>query len=75
MTHLMRAAYTTKQGDMLDLIAWLHYGYHEGAVEAILAVNYRLSDMPHVLPIGMVILLLELPTLADLAPKPVRLWD
>ena len=73
----MAQTYTTQQGDMLDLIAWRHYGYHEGTVEAILAhwSNYRLAELPHVLPAGVVIVLPDLPSLADRAPQPVRLWD
>lgn len=73
----MTQTYTTLQGDMLDLIAYRHYGYHEGTVEAILAhwANYRLADHPHVLPAGIVITLPELPSLGERMPQPVRLWD
>lgn len=63
----------TTDGDMLDLIAFRHYGYSSGAVEAILDANYGLADKPPVLPAGIVI------TLPDIAPAPVkapvRLWD
>lgn len=71
----MPATYTTKQGDMLDAIAWRHYGYHEGTVEAILAANYGLAGEPPVLPLGLVIVLPDLPAAADVKPQPIRLWD
>ena len=71
----MAETYTTRQGDMLDLIAWRHYGYHEGTVEALLEANYGLAAQPHVLPSGLTIVLPELPTAAERRPQPVRLWD
>lgn len=69
----MAKTIVTREGDMLDLIAYRHYGYSSGAVEAILDANYGLADKPPSLPAGIVI------TLPDIAPAPVktpvRLWD
>lgn len=67
--------YTTKQNDMLDLIAYRHYGFHAGTVEAILEANRDLSAMPCVLPAGLTIMLPDLPTAAERNPAPMRLWD
>lgn len=71
----MAAVYITRQGEMLDEIAWRHYGYHAGTVEAILDANYGLADLPHVLPIGTRIVLPDLPPASSRLPQPVRLWD
>lgn len=69
----MATPYKTEQGDMLDLIAYRHYGYSSGAVEQILIANYGLCEHPPVLPAGLMI------TLPDLAPAtakaPIRLWE
>lgn len=48
---------TTTDGDMIDLIAWDHYGFHEGAVEAILEANPGLAQQQPVLAGGLVIVL------------------
>ncbi|MEQ1713673.1 MAG: tail protein X [Hyphomicrobium sp.] len=71
----MPTPYVTQPGDMLDLIAWRHYGYHTGTVEAILEANRDLSQHPPVLPAGIMIALPDLPTAAERRPKTVRLWD
>lgn len=69
----MAKTIVTVAGDMLDLIAFRHYGYSSGAVEAMLEANYGLADKPPVLPAGIVVVL------PDIAPaparQPVRLWD
>ncbi len=67
--------HVTKQNEMLDMIAWQHYGYHGGTVEAILEANRDLSAMPCVLPAGLSILLPELPAAVERRPNVVRLWD
>jgi phage tail protein X len=56
--------YQTKDGDMIDLIAWQHYGKSSGFVEKMLEVNrgdraHALSSKPLVLPRGLNILLPE----------------
>lgn len=73
MIAMAAKTYVTRDGDMLDLIAFVHYGYSSGAVEAILDANYGLADQPPVLAAGISIIL------PDIAPAPVsapvRLWD
>lgn len=65
--------YETEAGEMLDLIAYRHYGYSPGAVEAILEANPGLCEYPPVLPAGV---RFTLPDIAPAAPKSaVRLWD
>ncbi len=68
------ATYTTTGGEMIDQIAWRHYGHQLGATEAVLAANPGLSAQPYILPPGISI---ELPILA--APSgttiPVKLYD
>lgn len=68
-------AYTTKQNDMIDLIAWRHYGHQRGTAEAILEANVGLADLSVVLPAGIVIHLPELPDDSAVLPQPLRLWD
>lgn len=67
--------YLTKQGEMVDWIAWRVYGYSTGSTEAIYERNRHiaLSDQPTVLPAGLTIILPNLPR--PLAAKAVRLWD
>ncbi len=67
--------YVTKQNDMLDLIAWRHYGFQAGTVEAILEANRELSALPCVLPAGLTILLPEIAPVTQQRPAAVRLWD
>ena len=55
---------TSRSGDALDLIVWRHYGYVEGAIEAVYRVNPGLCDRPLILPAGVEILLPDDP------PKP-----
>ncbi|MGD0642477.1 MAG: tail protein X [Roseiarcus sp.] len=71
----MSSTYITQQGDMVDAIAWLNYGFVAGAAEAILAANPGLSSQPPVLPENLTI---ALPALAAVTPpaKPmINLWD
>ncbi|MGO4871468.1 MAG: tail protein X [Roseiarcus sp.] len=71
----MSSTYITAQGDMVDAIAWLNYGYVEGAAEAILAANPGLASQPPALPENITILL---PDVAAIAPPPkqtINLWD
>jgi len=70
----MAVAYVTGQNDMLDLIVWRHYGFQQGAVEAVLEANPRLSAHPAVLPEGVTITLPEIARPRGAPPK-IRLWD
>ncbi len=65
--------YRTHENDMLDWIAWKHYGKQSGAVEAILEANPGLADKGDQLPAGLIIILpeIQLPK----TDKIVRLWD
>jgi len=71
----MSSKYVTQQGDMVDAIAWLNYGYVAGAAEAILAANPALAEQPPVLPENLTI---TLPVVATITPPPkqtINLWD
>ncbi|VAW12416.1 hypothetical protein MNBD_ALPHA09-1888 [hydrothermal vent metagenome] len=69
----MNETITTKDGDMIDLLAWEHYGFHEGTVEAILEANPGLAGQPPVLAGGLEIVLplIERPS----AESTVKLYD
>ena len=69
----MALRYISKQRDMIDLICWKHYGYTQGAVEAVLEANRELAGQPPVLPAGLAIILPDLGP--PPAPQPIRLWD
>jgi len=74
----MAHTYTTKQGDMIDLICFRHYGgQRPGMVEAVLEANrttVRLAHRDEVLPIGLTLTLPDLPTTAtEIAIQ--NLWD
>ncbi len=66
--------YRTKQGEMVDEIAWKQYGHQDGTAEAVIDANPGLAALGPILPLGTVIVL---PTIE--APSPenslVRLWD
>lgn len=51
------AAYITNDGDMVDQIAYAHYGTHQLTAEAIYAANQDLSRQEIVLPAGVRIIL------------------
>jgi len=70
----MAVEYTTAQGEMLDLIVWRYYGFQQGAVEAVLEANPRLSARPALLPDGVTITLPEIARPRGTPPK-IRLWD
>ena len=65
----------TRQGDMVDLIAWLHYGASGGNTEALLDRVPDLCNQPVVLPAGYRIALPELDPPGPEPAQPVRLWD
>jgi phage tail protein X len=66
--------YTTKQGEMIDVICRRAYGDESGYVEAVLNANRGLADLGPILPIQTVIVL---PELTRAAPERtiVSLWD
>lgn len=65
--------YTTTTGDMLDAIAWRHYGSSSGYVESILENNPGLARLPPHLPGRVVIALPDPPPPSR--PALVSLWD
>lgn len=68
------AVYTTIDGDVVDLIAFVYYGQHDRHTEAILEANPGLAEMGEVLSAGVRI---RLPRVAaQETPKPFRqLWN
>ncbi len=71
----MSQTYRTRQGDVVDEIAWKYYGTRDGrAVERLLEANPGLADYPERLPAGVIIAMPDLPTPAIGATK-VKLWD
>ena len=70
----MASIYTTRDGDVLDLICHRHYGRQSGAVEAVLEANPRLADKGQVYPHGLRITMPDLPRPSD-GPKMITLWD
>lgn len=69
------AIYVTVDGDMVDLIAHVHYGSHLGNTERVYDANPGLSARGPVLPAGVVVKLPELPVKAATAKPFRRLWD
>lgn len=69
----MAVKYRTREGDMLDHIAWKHYKKQSGAVEEILEANPGLAEYGEQLPAGLVITLpdINLPETDNV----IRLWD
>jgi phage tail protein X len=65
--------YRTQEGDVLDRVCWKHYGRTGGVVELVLEANPGLAGRGPVLPIGMDIVLPDVPT--ERAPATVRLWS
>ncbi|MDX5496644.1 MAG: tail protein X [Wolbachia endosymbiont of Nomada fabriciana] len=49
----MTIYYLTKEGEMLDLICWKHYGFTDGVVELALAENLGLAEYGSFLPAGL----------------------
>lgn len=73
MTKLAGTFVRAAQGDMVDLIAWRHYGHRPGIVEAIFEVNPGLADFGPVLPLGTVVFLPSIPKPSQVAPT-ISLW-
>lgn len=70
----MASLYITIAGDMVDEIAWNHYGSTANrVVEQVLDANRGLADHGLTLPAGLNIVL---PVIAQAAQQQgVRLWD
>lgn len=70
----MAATYTTKAGDMLDEIAFKHYGSTANrVVEQVLEANPGLADLGSILPLGVRI---ALPSItAPSQSQGRKLWD
>jgi phage tail protein X len=63
----------TSEGDMVDQLAYRHYGTHEGTTAAILEANPGLAAMGPVLPAGVEI---KLPVIERPVPEiTVKLYD
>lgn len=66
--------YSTKDGDMVDWIAYQHYGTTSSrVVEQLLDANHGLADRGPVLPAGIIINLPEIDTAAT--AQGLKLWD
>ncbi len=67
--------FISRQGDMLDWIAWRYYGTSSGTVEAILADprNFGLASLPLVLPLGTKVVLPQLTITKN--TDQVKLWN
>ena len=69
----MALQYRTQTGDMVDYIAWKHYGTTDrGVVEKLLEANKGLSDYGPLLPAGVLVNLPEINTTQ--AVRGVKLW-
>ncbi|MDO5631150.1 MAG: tail protein X [Paracoccus sp. (in: a-proteobacteria)] len=66
--------YTTTGPEMIDDIAWRHYGYRRGTAEAVLTANPGLSTHGPLLPPGLSITLPDLPAITA-TQIPVKLYD
>jgi phage tail protein X len=60
----------SQHGDMLDAMAWRHYGRQTGTVEQVLDANYGLAAQGAIYAAGVAV---AMPTLA-LPRVPVRDW-
>lgn len=69
--------YITKEGDMVDLICFRHYGHTVGTTEKVLAANPGLAELGPVPPKGTEIVLPDLGAPEQQPPvqETVRLWD
>jgi len=66
------ARYQTRDGDMLDMICYRHYGRQSEAVEAVLEANRGLADKGPVFAAGLII---DLPALSTPEAKVIQIWD
>lgn len=62
-----------KEGEMLDLICWKHYGFTDGVVELVLAENLGLAEYGSFLPAGLKV---KLPTIQKPVQKSkLKVWE
>ncbi len=73
---MIAAIYTTREGDVIDLICRHHYGEATvGIVEQVLQANPGLADRGPILPTGISVLLPDIADEALPVVATVRLWD
>lgn len=65
--------YTTKDGDVLDLICWKYYGSTTGTVEKVLESNRHLANLPAVFAANVKIILPDLTTEEE--AESIKLWS
>lgn len=71
----MAQTYNTRDGDVLDAIAWRQYGrVDQSVLDAILSANPGLSEHGAVLPAGVAVVLPDIPRPSQVR-KVVTLWD
>lgn len=70
----MATIYTTRQGELVDVICRRAYGDESGYVEKVLDANPGLAGLGPILPIMTKVLLPDLPKAAP-EKKIVSLWD
>ncbi|MFP3016302.1 MAG: tail protein X [Wolbachia sp.] len=69
----MTTYYWSKEGEMIDLICWRHYGATRGVVEVVLEVNPGLAEYSGSLPSGLRI---KLPLIKEPLKKSVfKVWS
>ncbi len=69
----MATLYTTRQSEMIDAICRRAYGDESGYVEAVLEANPRLAALAAPLPMGLTIVLPDMPKASKVVPV-VSLW-
>lgn len=70
----MTTIYQTKEGDLIDWVAWKYYGNTDNrVVELILAANPGLADRGPILPANVLVTIPDAP--APGVVQGVRLWD
>jgi phage tail protein X len=77
LANVAEATYRTKDGDMVDLICFRHYGRTAAVTEAVLAANPGLAARGPMLPAGVEIVLPDFGTPEDrpVEKETVRLWS
>ncbi|WP_264702496.1 tail protein X [Wolbachia endosymbiont (group A) of Volucella inflata] len=69
----MTIYHLTKEGEMLDLICWKHYGFTDGVAELVLAENLGLAEYGSFLPAGLKI---KLPVIQKPMQKSkLKVWE
>lgn len=70
----MAVLYTTKQGQTVDLVCWLHYKRTREVAEVVLDANPGVADLGPILPMGTALTLPDIQQSA-VGAKLVSLWD